>query len=240
MNPRKSCILRGITPGELKSIGTVNCSVLIQNIAFNTTFHLTDDDFPIPTDGILGRDFLTAYRCEINYDTWILSAYVNNIIIEIPIHNDLNGYTWIPARSEVFRIISNLGTNEDVVVNSAEIAPGVFCANAIVNSKAPFVKIINTNDYPIQINKPQFKFSLLNDFFIANVNKNPNADRLEKLSAELNLENIPTFAVSSIRQLCNEYNDIFSLKDDLLSYNNFYRQKNNLTDKTPVYIKKLS
>lgn len=209
----------------------------MQYTAFNTTFHLINDDFPIPTDGILGRDFLTSYRCEINYDTWILTAYVNNTRIEIPIQNNLNGSTWIPARSEVFRLINNLNTNNDVVINSSEIAPGVFCANAIVNSSAPYVKIINTNEYPINISNPQFTFTNLNNFHIAKIDANVNATRLEKLYAELNLEDTPHFAKEHIKQLCNEYNDIFSLKDDFLTSNNFYRQKINLADKTPVYIK---
>lgn len=29
-----------------------------------------DNNFPINTDGILGRDFLTAYRCNIDYDIY--------------------------------------------------------------------------------------------------------------------------------------------------------------------------
>lgn len=140
----------------------------------NSLFYLIEDDFPIPTDGILGRDFLTTYRCEINYDTWILAAHVNNIRLEIPIRNNLNGSVWVPARSEVFRLINNFNVHGDVIINSAELAPGVFCANAIVNSSEPYAKIINTNEYPVHIANFNLKTSNLNDFYIAKIDCNNN------------------------------------------------------------------
>ena len=236
INQNNTCVLRGITPGEATCRGTINCFSYIQNTAVNSLFHLIEDDFPIPTDGILGRDFLTTYRCEINYDTWILAAYVNNIRLEIPICNNLNGSAWIPARSEVFRLINNFNVHGDVIINSAELAPGVFCANAIVNSSAPYAKIINTNEYPVQLANFNLKTSNLNDFYIAKIDCN-NTDRIEKLNAELNFNDIPASAKQSLQQLCHEYNDIFSLKDDLLTCNNFYQQKISLKDKSPVYIK---
>lgn len=38
-------------------------------------------------------------------------------------------------------------------------------------------------------------------------------------------------------QLCTDYSDIFALKTDKLTVNNFYRQKLKLIDEKPVYIK---
>lgn len=142
-NPDNHCSIRGITAGERESYGSIDCLIFTENNTIENTFHLVGNDFPIPTDGILGRDFLTRYKCEINYDTWILTAYSNGISIYLPIHDNLNGSFIVPARSEVIRHLSSIKSNTDVVIESTQIKPGVFNASTIVNKDSPCIRFIN-------------------------------------------------------------------------------------------------
>lgn len=61
---RQSAIkIKGVTEGLASSIGTTETQLFVQNYALNHTFHIVDENFPIPSDGILGRDFITKYQC---------------------------------------------------------------------------------------------------------------------------------------------------------------------------------
>ena len=51
-------------------------------------FHIVDYHFPIPTDGILDRDFLTKYRCKIAFDPWLLTLTINQQEIAIPVDDN--------------------------------------------------------------------------------------------------------------------------------------------------------
>lgn len=69
-------------------------------------------------------------------------------------------------------------------------------------------------------------------------NKSPSDDsRQQQLVSELNIEQTPQDLKSKVLNLCNKYHDVFALKTDNLTCNNFYKQKNNLTDSSPVNIK---
>lgn len=56
-------------------LSTVTKKILSNNVEVDHTFQLVDSTFPIPTDGILGRDFLTKFCRIINYDTWLSSGF---------------------------------------------------------------------------------------------------------------------------------------------------------------------
>lgn len=236
-DPQNQSVLRGITNQEILSLGSVNINLVSNNLNLPHSFQLVDNSFPIPTDGILGRDFLANYRCNIDYDSWLLTVNIHNNATIIPIQNNSNGTIVLPARSEVIRHVSNLNLDKDVLVESSEIAPGVFCSNTIVSKITPCVRIVNTNDKNIILNnfKPQVK--PLENFHIFNLKNNNTPDRNNSLEKELNLTNVPNTIRTPLQKLCREYNDIFCLQDDLLTCNNFYKQKIKVQDETPVYIK---
>ena len=48
---------------------------------------IVDDNIPIGTDGILGRDFLSQYKSNIDYDRFVLTFDINDESIAIPIHD---------------------------------------------------------------------------------------------------------------------------------------------------------
>ena len=102
------------------SFGTIETFLNVNDYQIANTFHLVDNTFAIPTDGILGRDFLTKHKCEIYYDAWELKIYFNANYFHIPIKDNLRGSIIIPARSEVIRHMSSLNITEDMVVESME------------------------------------------------------------------------------------------------------------------------
>lgn len=233
------CTITGINKHKTTTLGSITIELDVDN---NTTLHhkfqIVDQTFPIPTDGILGRDFLAKYHCRIDYDTWMLTCVQNNEEIEIPIQDNLEGALIIPPRCEVFRQITINKTYQNYVIKSQEIQPGVFCANSIINKLNPLIRIINTTNDTIKLPK-HFPNNLepLENFDIFHINKNEQTNRKEKCIKELNLANTPTYIKDRLTNLCEKYNDIFTLQNDTLTHNNFYKQKINLNDQNPVYIK---
>lgn len=83
VNKTETCEITGITEQKLQTIGTISTDIICpDSVLINQKFQLIPDEFPIPTDGILGRDFLTKFRCNINYDSWILTAFYDTIEID--------------------------------------------------------------------------------------------------------------------------------------------------------------
>lgn len=239
INSQEKCTITGINSLPVETLGSTETTIYLpNNLKINHTFQLVDSSFPIPTDGILGRDFFTKFHCSINYDTWFLTIVYNGETIEVPIEDNLDGDFILPPRCEVFRQVYTENIEDNYVLLSQEITPGVYCANSIVNSKNHYIKFINTNNTPTRINKNfKRKYVSLRSFDVYNFNKIKKLNRNEKLINELNLEQTPETHKEKLINLCTKFNDVFALQGDKLSSNNFYKQKINLSDNTPVYIK---
>lgn len=198
-------------------------------------------EIPIPTDGILGRDFLVNYRCIIDYDTWTLSGYSKQSEnFELTIEDTLNGDLILPPRCEVFRKLDTQHLKEDFVLDATELRAGVFCSNAIISSKNSIVKIINTTNNTVKIkNTCPTTITPLTKYDILTFDQTKQELRNEKLFEELNVKdiNIDTNTKRKLIQLCEKYNTLFALPTDTLTHNNFYKQQINLNDESPVYIK---
>lgn len=55
------------TDGTTKSLGTINNTLFIEEYDIRHMCHVVQRNFPIPGDGILGRDFFKKYGCNIDY-----------------------------------------------------------------------------------------------------------------------------------------------------------------------------
>lgn len=103
-NPIK---IKGITNGQTSSIGLTNTIILVNGHELEHKFHIVNSDFPIPADGILGRDFLTKYNCNIDYADWTLTIRLNYTYINIPLNCSLEANLfYIPPRCEVISVDS--------------------------------------------------------------------------------------------------------------------------------------
>lgn len=51
-------ILRGTTPEGIESFGSICPHLKFHDTLIEHEFQVVDDDFPIPSDGIIGKDFI--------------------------------------------------------------------------------------------------------------------------------------------------------------------------------------
>lgn len=235
--------ITGITEGEIETMAITETVLNFGNgIRVNHSFHLVDANFPILTDGILGRDFLSLFRCNIDYESWLLNFNIDNIAVSVPIQDTVNENYIIPQRCEVIRKIKDLKITEDMVLFSKEIKPGLFCGNAIISPTCQYVKFMNTTSRPINVSNVDLEFMLepLTRYQILNTRKNNKPDDTQKrnneILKEVDLTNVPDYAKNDLKQLITKYTDIFSLPDEPVTTNNFYEQTINLNDPVPTYI----
>lgn len=229
--------IKGITDGSTSSLGTTNTQIFINNYAINHSFHIVEQNFPIPADGILGRDFISKYQCQLDYANWTLTLQIFNEKTTLPIFSSPEEESLvIPPRCEVIRYIKKFTQlKTDSVILNTEIADGVFIAGSIVSKSNPIVRILNTTFESVTIKNADIQFSNLNNFYVYSINPELN-NRESNLLQQLN-KNIPDFAKNDTFNLCKEFSDIFCLPSDKLTKNNFYEQKLKLLDSAPVYIK---
>lgn len=234
----RKCSISGISGEKIETLATTVTALTFSNtLTLHHEFHLVGDEFPIFTDGILGRDFLSLYKCTINYEYWILSFNFNNAEVNVMIEDNFNEGIIVPERCEVIRRIPNVQVAEDSVVCSQEIQNGVFCGNTLVSPNATYVKFINTTSKPVLIHNFKPVIKPLNQFIIASIQKGENDTnkRIDKIKNKIKISEIPSFVRTKFEKVLEEFNDIFALDTDNLTTNNFYEQSINLTDNVPVY-----
>lgn len=232
--------ITGVTDGVTCSLGnTTEANLLYKNLRIPQNFHIVPKNFNIGADGILGKDFSKTYKCNINYDTMILSFNFHNKIVEIPLMDGPDSDTIaIPARCEVVRKIKLTDCHDETrFINNQELAPGVMVARSIVDSKAPLVRIINTTNSVRVVKTNSVQSESISNFNIYNIDSTTeNKTRIDTLLSEVE-KHIPEYAKNKILPLCREFNDIFALETDKMTVNNFYQQTVKLKDDSPVYIK---
>lgn len=230
--------ITGVTPGTVSTLGTITVNFNIQDYLIPQELHIVDDDFSIPSEGILGKDFLKAYRCIINYEDMLLSFWFQNDKLEIPIeHGTGDNNCVIPPRCEVFRLFKLGNIGKPVFVDSQEICDGVFIGKCIVDSSNPILRIINVSDKFKCIGNFNIKSEDLANYNVYSIDKvELDSKRIDKLRNLLG-EQMPKNVSDKLMPLCEEYADIFALENDKMTINNFYEQKLRLNDDSPVYMK---
>lgn len=239
INKTKQFNITGVTDGIRKTLAETTTSLHFSNgLVIHHNFQLVDVDFPVPTDGILGRDFLTKFKCTIDYEHWLLNFRFQNHEISVPIEDNYDGGILIPPRCEVIRKVPYLRFTEDTLVHSQEIQPGIFCGNTIVSKDSPYVKFINTTERQVLVQNFTPKVEPLNNFIKVDSMKDNriNDERIKEIISQIKFDNVPHFAKNELRNIILKYQDIFSLPNDRLSTNNFYSQNIELKDRVPVYI----
>ena len=140
----------------------------------------------------------------------------------------------IAPRSET---ILNLDTilKEDFVCKSSELSAGVFVANSIskpINNKA-YISVINSNINAVELKNLKIDIEPLSSFQILSIeqvvpNRLANLEKLLQLCCLNKEEN------HSIREMCHEFNDIFFIPGDRLSYTDAVEHYIPLKENAPV------
>lgn len=79
--------IHGVTDGVTESFGTINTEILINDLELTHTFHVVPDNFCIPSDGIIGKDFIRYHKCTLDYESNTISFMFKNTEIVLPIHD---------------------------------------------------------------------------------------------------------------------------------------------------------
>lgn len=238
--------ISGVGSGVHTTLGEIGTKIVVSDCTeIYHQLHVVDSEFPVQTDGILGRDFLTMFRCKLDYESWILSFKVNGYDIEIPIQNQFGkckrgSEIIIPPRTEKVQAI-NLELEEDCVVHKRELVKGVFLASVVVPKNGfKHVQIVNTTDEEIIIPSFDVSYEPLKDYLCVQHNTDLSLNDRKKRVRELCSAKLSEHAEAdreSVVQICESFSDIFHLPGDKLSVNNFYEQEIQLVDKKPLYRK---
>ena len=238
VNVNKSCSFSGITTEKIQSLGTSKLNFIIYDQKNDHDFHIVDENFPIPTDGILGRDFFAKFLCKIDYETFTITLTIKNEEVTIPMKSSIsrNFYIKVEKRSELIYPI-NLELFEDSVVLNKEIQPGIFISNTIVPGNGIcHIKILNTTDNDVLLENIELDVEPLKNYVFVTKSKN-NTNRFEKLLEALKMDINDNKAKEDLCKIFRDYQHIFHLEGEQLTANNFYSQHIQVSDKTPVYIK---
>lgn len=230
--------IKGITDGHILTKGTQLITLHFNGIQIKQLFHIVEETFPIPSHGIIGKDFIQYFRCNLDYDEMNFTIKTNNHTIKIPINSGpTNNNITIPPRCEVFRIFKINNFKETTFIEQREIHPGVFIANTVAHDSTPIIRIINTNDHMALFAKTIHEHTQISNFNIYSINApEKNKDRSNELG-KIFAKNTPKEKLNTLLSLCEHYTDIFTLQTDKMTTNNFYTQKIRTTDDSPVYTK---
>jgi Reverse transcriptase (RNA-dependent DNA polymerase)/RNase H-like domain found in reverse transcriptase/Retroviral aspartyl protease len=234
LKPNSIVTIKGIAAGEMTTIGATTLTMLFEEkCGLEHEFLIVKRHIPFEFDGIIGIDFLTRYRCLIDYDKFLLNFKHEGLLLEIPLVEEIH---IIPPRSEIICRLKVV-INQASIILAEEIENGVFCANSIVEH-TPYIRFMNTTMQTKIIKKFRPTIKKLSDYEVLNNQKvTENAKRKERLIEEIKLDNLSPDNAGVIEEICREFSDIFYLRGDSLTTNNFYTQNIELIDNAPVYVK---
>lgn len=230
--------IRGITHDSLRSLGVKAVGIHFSDDIVVHDFHIVPDAFNIDSDGIIGKDFLVAYRCNIDYSKMIFSVPTKRRCANVLKLSNSSGDDMfvIPPRCEVIRQFK-VNSTSDCVIDQLALAEGVYTARTIVNPQHAFVRVVNTTNEPKRIPVHIQQFEPIENFDVYNPgNVSQDSDRTSKLK-EILSGNVPSQYREQLFDLIDEFTDVFAMPDDRMSVNNFYSQKLRLMDQSPSYIR---
>lgn len=222
--------IKRITDNIIESFGTISLKLFFGNIELTHIFHVVPNEFCIPSDGIIGKDFNRRFKCLISDMTFTIRLKTESIKIKIFTEPKTN-VSALPARCGSYRIFHIEKFSTPCLIPSQQLLPGILIPNTIAHTKDVVVRVLNTNMTMQNINT-QIKNAIpLNQF---NVFVNAKS-RIAKLKDYI--KNTPEYARDELIELCAKYAHVFALPNDQLTVNNFYQQKLKMKSENSVYIK---
>lgn len=237
INTADNCIIRGVTDGAVSTFGSVNLTFCVQDFEFMFRFYVVPNNFPIPTEGLLGHDFLQYYQCLIDYKNSCLRIQYGASRATLPMScGPVNGLLAVPPRCEVVRKIDFEGT-EDQVVLPQELGPGVFVAGSIQSRERPYIQILNLTSKTVLVNQKDVTRTNLENFDVIDEQSSDSYNSPEHREEVMRIldKNFPMAHKRELSDLCRRFSHIFATSESKITVNNFYKQKLHLKDTTPVH-----
>lgn len=233
--------MKGITQERQWSIGSAIVTCIFKHLSISHKFYVVSDDFPMPTHGILGKDFLRRHKCLIDYDEMNFTLRPNGIpSATISMQSEvIKNLSALPPRSETFKLFRIISDTFPCIVENQNIAENVFVPTTVVHTHEAWIRVLNTNNNITYVKTDKLRVANLDNFNILKVSAKSDAvTNARKTALKSALGNkIPAHAEEKLMPLCMEYADIFHLDGDKPSTNNFFTQKLNIRDTEPVFVK---
>lgn len=231
--------MRGITDEKQQSLGSIIAKIVFKNIGIEHKFHVVKNDFPMPADGIVGKDFLRRHKCTLDFDKMDLLIRPNETItVKVPLQTNMNdSQTAVPPNSEVFRLFKLNCEQFPCVIQTQNLTEHVVVPTTIVFSKESWIRVLNTDDEMKIVDTTKLRCTNIAEYDIFQGTNEPKTSKIlrnEKLIRIIH-SNTPKYAHDLLTPLCMEFSDIFHLENDRSTVNNFYTQKLTLKDNEPVY-----
>lgn len=99
------------------------------------------------------------------------------------------------------------------------------------------INIINTNEHPTEFDPSDLEFEELQNYYILNLTIQNNAERLKELQSQIVTDDMNDEERQSIMDICREFNDIFHLKGDKLTYTDTVKHNIPLLSKNAIRVK---
>lgn len=158
-----------------------NVNLFAKNVTLQHQFHVVPDEFNIPVDAIIGRDFIHKYVCDILHSK---SLFVISNRVSIPLHFSIDTHIYIPPRAEVIRRFE-IDFDGDCVIDNMEISDGIFISRTIVNPKHAHIRVLNTTDNYVKISNKLTHFEPLKNFNIYCIDETNKSDLRDKLLVDI-------------------------------------------------------
>ena len=138
LNKTEITDIRGIAGDKITSMGTIEIAVGFgDGIEHPTTFHVVPEEFNIPSDGILGKDFVKNYICNLDYESMTFTVKSRNGTSVVNLDQGPDQETVVlPARAEVARC------SKFTWWLPQELAPGVMVAVTMVSPHTNVIRIM--------------------------------------------------------------------------------------------------
>ena len=189
-------------------------------------FHAVGDYFDFRYDGILGQDFWKCKRATIDYCNRVITMgeVVLNFDDKPDETTDINHVLTLKSRTES---IVRLPTKSKGlgVISKSELVQGVYLAEALTEGVNGYcvASIVNTSEEDVTVEiSPVDLEEIENDdsekalIFSTSVAEIDN--RLSKLRNELRTDHLNSEEKVSLVKICEEYNDVFYLPGDKLTF----------------------
>jgi hypothetical protein len=224
--PTKGIDVKGISDVLLRTEGTVLLKLLTLTHETTHQFHVIGDNFDFRYDGILGQDFWKFKRATIDYCNRVITMgeVVLNFDDEPDETTDANSILTLKSRAES---IVRLPTKSKGlgVISKSELAPGVYLAEALTEGVNGYcvVSIVNTSEEDVTVEIPPVELEEIEDddskkALIFSTSVDEIGDRLSKLRNELRTDHLNSEEKLSLVKICEEYNDVFYLSGDKLTF----------------------
>lgn len=197
--------IKGVTDQLIRTLGSINAELLFPEQSLFQHLYIVPDDFDIPSDGILGKNFLKKYQCDLSYSTATLTMHTYHGPIYTEIFEGPDEETLIiPPRCEIIRKFNIKSPNSQKLrfVYSQQIAKDVFTSNTIVDTKNAFIRVINVSDHSRIISRNKITTHNMDNY-------DKTTD--ERTNNVVELLSKGTYVKSDFSKLCTNYADVFAL-----------------------------